>query len=88
MTRSIRTSVPDVPRRAPSPRVGARHTHEARVRTMKPAERVEPAHQLGEQALDIYCATHGVDRATARRALRRQRQAGRLPSCAALGGLE
>jgi hypothetical protein len=66
----------------------ARHTHEAGVRAMTPAERVDLAHQLGEQALDIYCATHGVDRATARRALRRQRQAGRPASRAALGALE
>ena len=55
---------------------------------MTPAERVELAHQLGEQALDIYCATHGVDRATARRALRRQRQVGRPASRAAQDGLE
>ena len=47
---------------------------------MTPADRVELVHQLGEQALDIYCAAHHVDRATARRALRRQRQAGRLAS--------
>lgn len=66
----------------------ARHAHEARVRAMTPAERVELAHQLGEQALDIYCETHGVDRATARRALRRQRQAGRPASRAAQDGLE
>ena len=58
----------------------ARRAHEARVRAMTPAERVELAHQLGEQALDTYCATHGVDRATARRVFRRQRQAGRLAS--------
>lgn len=47
---------------------------------MTPAERVELAHQLGEQALDLYCATHDVDRATARRTLTQQRQAGRLAS--------
>ena len=41
-----------------------RRVHEAKVRAMTPAGRVELAHQLGGQALDTYCAAHGVDRST------------------------
>jgi len=58
----------------------ARRALDARIKAMTPAERVDLAHELGEQALDIYCAVHHADRVAARKVFRRQRQAGRNPS--------
>ncbi len=43
-------------------------------------ERIELALQLGDEDLDLYCRTQGLDRETAIRLLQRRRQAGRRPS--------
>jgi len=59
----------------------------ARDRARSPEARILRALALGCRDLDLYRATHGGDRATVRRRLRVQRQAGRRPSgCSA--GLE
>ena len=43
-------------------------------------ERVELALRLGDEDLDLFCRTQGLDRETAVRVLQRRRQAGRRPS--------
>jgi hypothetical protein len=44
---------------------------------MSAAERIELSRRLGEQAAEAYAAQNGVTTDEARRALQRQRQAGR-----------
>ena len=51
-----------------------------RVARMTPAERMALTEKLGEQGLAEYMSANGVDRATAIRALKRSRRAGRRPS--------
>ncbi len=70
--------------------VGAatRRELDARVRAMRPEERVALVAELAEHAIDLYCAANGVDRATARRVFQRQRQAGRQASPVMQGLLE
>ena len=53
---------------------------DAEIRRMSPAERVELALRLGDEAIESIRTTHGVDRRTAIRLLERQRQATRRPS--------
>ena len=50
------------------------------VRGMTSAERLELAFRLGEDDLESFRATHGLDRRTAIRLLERRRQATRQPS--------
>ncbi len=50
------------------------------LRAASPAERLELALRLGEQGLELFRQAHGLDEATARRLLERQRQTGRRPS--------
>ena len=52
----------------------------ARVAGLTPSERVALALELGERDLASYAHAHGIDRAAARRALERGRQAGRRRS--------
>ena len=52
----------------------------ATVRDMSPEERLKLAFRLGEEDLESFRATHGVDRRTAIRLLERRRQATRQPS--------
>ena len=52
----------------------------AAVRDMSPEERLKLAFRLGEEDLESFRATHGVDRRTAIRLLERRRQATRQPS--------
>ena len=47
---------------------------------MSPAERLDLAFSLGEEDLESFRATHGLDRRTAIRLLERRRQATRQPS--------
>jgi hypothetical protein len=47
---------------------------------MAPRERLELGTRLAELDLDLRCAAHGTTRDDARRAFRKQRQAGRRPS--------
>jgi hypothetical protein len=47
------------------------------VRRMTPSERVALARGLRERGLDLYMAGQSVDRATALKAIRRDRQGGR-----------
>ena len=49
-------------------------------REMTPAERLELAFRLGDEDLESFRATHGLDRRTAIRLLERRRQATRQPS--------
>lgn len=51
-----------------------------RLRRMTPAERLAEALELGERAIDMYAAAHGIDRVVARRHLELSAQAGRRPS--------
>ena len=53
---------------------------DAEVRRMSPAERVELAFRLGDEAIESFRVTHGLDRPTAIRLLERRRQATRRPS--------
>ena len=50
------------------------------VRDMSPVERLDLAFRLGEEDLESFRATHGLDRRTAIRLLERRRQATRQPS--------
>lgn len=59
-----------------------------RLRRMTPAERLDEALLLGEQAIDAYAAAHGVGRDEARRRLERGSQAGRRLSRVMLDVLE
>ena len=52
----------------------------AEIRRMSPAERVELAFSLGDEAIESFRATRGLDRQTAIRLLERRRQATRRPS--------
>ena len=52
----------------------------AAVREMTPAERLDLAFRLGEEDLESFRATNGLDRWTAIRLLERRRQATRRPS--------
>ena len=52
----------------------------ATIRRMSPAERVKLAFRLGDEAVESFRATHGLDRRTAIRLLERRRQATRQPS--------
>jgi len=52
----------------------------ASVREMTPVERLELAFRLGDEDLESFRATHGLDRRTAIRLLERRRQATRQPS--------
>lgn len=47
---------------------------------MTPVERLELAFRLGEEDLESFRATHGLDRRSAIRLLERRRQATRQPS--------
>lgn len=49
-------------------------------RGMEPAERLELAFRLGDEDLESFRATQGLDRRTAIRLLERRRQATRQPS--------
>ena len=49
-------------------------------REMSPAERAELAFRLGDEDLESFRATHGLDRRFAIRLLERRRQATRQPS--------
>ena len=49
-------------------------------REMTPAERLELAFRLGDEDLESFRATHGLDRRSAIRLLERRRQATRQPS--------
>ena len=53
---------------------------DAEIRRMSPAERVELAFRLGDEAIESLQASHGVDRRTAIRLIERRRQATRRPS--------
>ena len=57
-----------------------RTRNDAEVRRMSPAERVELAFRLGDEAIESIRAAHGVDRRTAIRLIERRRQATRRPS--------
>jgi hypothetical protein len=59
-----------------------------RLRRMTPAERLAEALELGERAIDMYAAAHGIDRPAARRHLELSAQAGRRSSRVMLGILE
>lgn len=50
------------------------------VREMEPAERLDLAFRLGEEDLESFRTTQGLDRRTAIRLLERRRQATRQPS--------
>ena len=52
----------------------------ATVRDMLPEKRLELAFRLGDEDLESFRATHGLDRRTAIRLLERRRQATRQPS--------
>lgn len=52
----------------------------AAVRAMTPAERLALAFRLGDEELESFRATNGLDRQTAIRLLERRRQATRQPS--------
>ena len=52
----------------------------ARLREMTPAKRLELAFRLGDEDLESFRATHGLDRRSAIRLLERRRQATREPS--------
>ena len=52
----------------------------ADVRGMTPEERLALAFRLGDEELESFRATHGLDRTTAIRLLERRRQATRQPS--------
>ena len=52
----------------------------ADMRRLTPAERVELAFRLGDEAIESFSAARGVDRRTAIRLLERRRQATRRPS--------
>ena len=58
--------------------LGARDS--AAVRDLSPAERLDLAFRLGEEDLESFRATNGLDRRTAIRFLERRRQATRQPS--------
>jgi len=49
-------------------------------REMTPAERLDLVFRLGEEDLESFRATHGLDRRSAIRLLERRRQATRQPS--------
>jgi hypothetical protein len=51
-----------------------------RLRRMTAAERLAEAFALGDAAIDLYAAAHGLDRDEARRRLERAGQAGRRAS--------
>jgi hypothetical protein len=64
-----------------------RRRTQAEVLALPPAARVELALSLGDDDLDLFVATSGLDREVARRRLCAQRQVGRAPSVAGtLGG--
>jgi hypothetical protein len=50
------------------------------VQQLSAAERIALAFRLGELDLEIFCASHGLDRGTGLRRLRQRRQQGRTPS--------
>ena len=52
----------------------------AAIRDMSAAERLELAFRLGDEDLESFRATHGLDRRSAIRLLERRRQATRQPS--------
>ena len=52
----------------------------AGVRDMTPEERLELVFRLGDEDLESFRATHGLDRSAAIRLLERRRQATRRPS--------
>ena len=52
----------------------------AAVSELSPSERLELAFRLGDEDLESFRATHGLDRRTAIRLLERRRQATRQPS--------
>lgn len=52
----------------------------ADLRRMSPADRVELAFRLGDEAIETFRAAHGLDRQTAIRLIERRRQATRRPS--------
>lgn len=55
-----------------------------RLAVMTPAERVALAMRLGDEGLQSYMTTHGVDRRTAAARIKATRRAGRRPSVCAL----
>ena len=60
-----------------------RRQTQAHVLTLSPAARIALALSLGDDDLDLFARTSGLDRDEARRRLRAQRQIGRAPSIAA-----
>jgi hypothetical protein len=54
-----------------------RRESDAAVAKLSPAERIRLAHRLGEANLTLFQQAQSLDRATARRRLERERQAGR-----------
>ena len=52
----------------------------ADIRQLTPAERVQLAFRLGDEAIESFRAARGLDRRTAIRLLERRRQATRRPS--------
>ena len=59
-----------------------RRQTQAHVLTLSPAARIALALSLGDDDLDLFARTSGLDRDEARRRLRAQRQIGRAPSVA------
>jgi len=47
---------------------------------LSPEERIALALRLGDEDLELFCRTQGLDRSEAIRILQRRRQAGRRPS--------
>ena len=62
-----------------------RDERRARVAAMTPAERLALAEKLGEEGLAEFMSAHGVDRETARKAIRKSRRVGRKRSASAAG---
>lgn len=60
-----------------------RRQTQAHVLTLSPPARIALALALGDDDLDLFARTSGLDRDEARRRLRAQRQIGRAPSIAA-----
>ena len=50
------------------------------IRLLSIEERLEQAYRLGEEGLEMFQQSNGLDRETAIRLLQRRRQAGRTPS--------
>lgn len=60
-----------------------RREQRARIEKMTPAERTALAEKLGEEGLAAFMAANGMDRQSARQAIRRSRAVGRRRSVSA-----